>query len=151
MKRCLGLTTSPYSCLGLTLQSIIADLAVKMKRRDLSKLTDEEKKARKAKLSNLRKQRWRKKQKAIKRERGLYKNPRVMMPWMLRLVRAGAEHILALQQPLNTMEEFRQFLSGQGAQGSRLDSKLENNRRFYKTIHETISRVRHATLALVGT
>ena len=117
-----------------------------MKRRDLSKLTDEEKKARKAKLSNLRKQRWRKKQQAIKRERGLYKNPRVLMPWMVGLMRAGVDHILAMKNPRNTMEEFKQFLAGRGAQGSRLNSKLESDRRFYKTVHEKISRVRHATL-----
>jgi hypothetical protein len=58
-----------------------------MKRRDLSKMTDEEKKAWKAEQSNARKQRWRKKVKAIKLKRGLYKNPRVIVPWMLRLVK----------------------------------------------------------------
>ena len=64
-------------------------MAVKMKRRDLSKMSEEEKKAHKAKQSNLRKRQWRKRQKALKQERGLYKKPRVVKPWMLRLVKAG--------------------------------------------------------------
>ena len=59
------------------------------KRRDLSKMSDDERKAWKAEQSNLRKRKWRKQQKALKQERGLYKKPRVVKPWMLRLVKAG--------------------------------------------------------------
>ena len=47
---------------------IITNLAAKMKRKDLSKLSADEKRARKARQSNLRKKRWRKKLRELKLE-----------------------------------------------------------------------------------
>ena len=47
---------------------IITNLAAKMKRMDLSKLNADEKRALKARQSNIRKKRWRKKQQELKRK-----------------------------------------------------------------------------------
>ena len=52
-------------------------------------MTDDEKSAWKARLNIIRLRRWRDKQKKKKQEEGKYKNPRVIDPWMVHLVRRG--------------------------------------------------------------
>jgi len=66
---------------------IILDMAAK--RRDLSKMTENEKREWKAKQNNIRKRRWRDKQREDKKEKGEYNKHRVIDSWMVDLVRRG--------------------------------------------------------------
>ena len=123
-----------------------------MKRRNLSKMSEEDKKAHKAKQSKLRKKKWRQRQIAFKQERGLPLKPRIVQPWMLRLVKPGIEYLAALRNPCsNTIEEFRQYLAGQGKQGQRLISVLKKRKSIYKSVHLTIMLVSPPSYDLVGT
>ena len=51
----------------------------------------------------------------------------------------------------NTIEEFRQYLAGQGRQGKRLTSVLQKEKHIYKTVHLTIMLVSPPSYDLVGT
>ena len=70
---------------------------------------------------------------------GLKLKPRVVQPWMRKLLRSGVDHILAQQgRCRSTIEEFRQYLEGQGRQGARFISLLDAEHHIYKTVHRTI-------------
>jgi len=116
---------------------------MKKKRKNLSKMTEKQKAKRKALQSARRVKLWRDKQKAKKLQMGHKLKPRVLKPWMRKLLKSGIKHIREQQGERRiVIEEFRQYLKGQGRQGSTFLGMLEDKHNIYKTVHNTIMMVR---------
>lgn len=70
--------------------------------------------------------------------------PRVVQPWMKRLLRPAIEHLATLpHEPESKIDELRQLLARQGDAGVRLAGMIEKKgQRLYKTVHDMMTAVR---------